>query len=281
MANIINAIINLANNPVHHIKSIYESNNRANSVGNALEEYIKDLFSGTVDVADEVERLEKISQTFSYTGNSSNPPDAMLFGGDAIEVKKIEQPNSALALNSSYPKQKLHSTSPMISNSCKNAEQWKTKDIIYTIGVVNNNNLRYLCMVYGLDYCAENETYERIKSAIKEGVEEIPNIQLSPTKELGKLQKTDPLGITYLRIRGMWGIENPWKVFQYIYERPDDGELDFMCIINDSKWNELEGTGELLALANSDSRLIVTNVKIKNPDNPAQLRSGKLITFSL
>lgn len=281
MANIISAIINLVNNPVHQIKTVYTSNNRANSVGDALEEYIKDLFAGTVDVEDESERLKKISETFSYTGNSSNPPDAMLFGGDAIEVKKIEKSNSALALNSSYPKQKLFSSSSMISNSCKNSEVWTEKDMIYTVGVVNRNNLRYLCMVYGLDYCAEIVTYERIKSAIKKGIEEIPNIQLSPTNELGKLQKIDPLGITYLRIRGMWGIENPWKVFQYVYERPTEGELDFMCIINDKKWSQLENVTELLSLEQSDDRLSVTDVMIKNPDNPAQLRSAKLITFSL
>lgn len=229
---------------------------------------------------DETERLERISKVFSYTGNSSNPPDAMLFGGDAIEVKKIEQANSALALNSSYPKQKLFSTSPMISNSCKNAEDWHEKDMIYVVGVVNNNNLRYLCMVYGLDYCAEIETYERIKTAIKNGVEEIPNIELTPTKELGKLLKTDPLGITYLRIRGMWGIENPWKVFHYIYDRPTDGELDFMCIINETKWNEFENRADLLALAELNPKLSIADVQVKNPDNPANLRSAKLITFN-
>lgn len=42
---------------------------------------------------------------------------------------------------------------------------------------------------------------------------QIPNISLTDTRELGKLNKVDPLGITYLRIRGMWGIENPFQVF--------------------------------------------------------------------
>lgn len=98
MANIINAIINLVNNPIHQLRETYVKNNRANSTGDALEEYVKDLFAGTFAVENEQERLTQIAETFSYLGNSSNPPDAMLKGGDAIEVKKIEAQNSALAL---------------------------------------------------------------------------------------------------------------------------------------------------------------------------------------
>ena len=57
------------------------------------------------------EALEKYSEVFSYLGNTSNPPDMIIKDGDAIEVKKIEGFNT-LMLNSSYPKQKLYSSSP-------------------------------------------------------------------------------------------------------------------------------------------------------------------------
>lgn len=66
-----------------------------------------------------------MSEVFSYLGNNSNPPDAMLRNGDAIEVKKIESLSSALTLNSS-----------MISTACREAEQWSEKDMIYVVGVV-------------------------------------------------------------------------------------------------------------------------------------------------
>ena len=92
-------------------------------MGDALEEYIKDIFAGTYAITDEQKRLEKISETFSYLGNNSNSPDAMLRKGDAIEVKKIENSNSSLALNSSYPKHKLFADSTMISNHCRDAEK--------------------------------------------------------------------------------------------------------------------------------------------------------------
>lgn len=280
MSNIINAIINLVNNPVSELRDIYARKNRANSAGDALEEYIKDLFAGTYNTNIESDRLDRISEVFSYLGNDSNPPDAMLKHGDAIEVKKIESNNSALALNSSYPKHKLHANSPMISTACKNAEEWTEKDMIYTVGVVSQNKLVHLCMVYGLDYCASIDTYERIKNTIKNGVEAMPNIEFAQTKELGRVNKIDPLGITYLRIRGMWGIENPWNVFSYVYTRDMSKEFNFMCIVNEDKWNSFDNTNELLALLNKKIGLAIKDVKVKNPNNPAQLKNAKLITFN-
>ena len=276
--NIINAIYNIVNNPVVELVSYYQGKNRANNVGDALEEYIKDLFANTFNTP-ENERLEKISEVFSYLGNNSNPPDAMLRGGDAIEVKKIESNGSSLALNSSYPKHTLKSNSPMISTSCRNAENWTEKDMIYAVGVVNGNQLKHLAMVYGLDYCASDECYSRIKTTIKSGVESIRGVEFAETNELGRINKVDPLGITYMRVRGMWGIENPWNVFNYVYTRDLNKKFNFMCIINDEKWATFDNT-ELITSLNVDG-FSITDIKVKNPDNPANLVPAKLITFSL
>lgn len=279
MSNIIQAIINLVNNPISELRDTYKRKNRANSAGDALEEYVKDLFAGTFDCEDEQKRLKEIEQVFSYLGNDSNPPDAMLKGGDAIEVKKIESNNAALALNSSYPKHKLHVQSSMISRHCKAAEKWTEKDMIYIVGIVQHNKLKHLCMVYGLDYCASIETYENLKQKIKDGISAIPNIELSETKELGKLNKVDPLGITYLRIRGMWGIENPFKVFDYIFQRDMTKQFNFMAIINLEKYRTFSNRGALEQLAKNNEKLDILDVKIKNPNNPVQLKDAKLITF--
>lgn len=281
MANIINAVINLVNNPISHLTNYYQGRNRANNAGDALEEYVKDMFADTFELPED-ERLEKISDTFSYLGNNSNPPDAMLRGGDAIEVKKIESFGSALALNSSYPKHTVKSSSSMISRACKDAEEWDEKDIIYIVGIVdkNTNKLRQLCMAYGLDYCASEECYSRIKSTIKNGVESIPNVEFAESRELGHINKVDPLGITYMRVRGMWGIENPLKVFNYIYTRDDDFDFSLMCIINDDKWSSFNNIEDLIALAEDVDELTIENVRIKNPDNPANLIDAKLIKYN-
>lgn len=276
--NIINAIYRLVENPVVELVSYYQGKNRANNVGDALEEYVKDLFANTFDFP-ETDRLEKLSEVFSYLGNNTNPPDAMLRGGDAIEVKKIESNGASLALNSSYPKQKLYRESAMISAACRDAEVWAEKDMIYAVGVVNGNNLKHLAMVYGLDYCANDECYSRIKRTIKNGVESIPGVEFSETNELGRINKVDPLGITYMRVRGMWGIENPWSVFDYVYQRDFSKKFNFMCIINDEKWKTF-GNTDLIVNLNVPG-FSITNIKVKNPDNPAKLVSAKLITYDI
>lgn len=281
-SNILKAIVNLVNTPHYKLRETYQENhNRANSMGDALEEYIRDIFSGTYNIQNQKERMEKISEVFSYLGNNSNPPDAMLKNGDAIEVKKIESNNSALALNSSYPKHKLYADSNMISSACKNAENWTEKDIIYAVGVVDNNKLLNLSFVYGLDYCASEETYTKIKTKIKDGVECIPGVEFSETKELGRVNKVDPLGITYLRVRGMWGIENPWTVFNYIYSKDTKKEFNFFALINREKYLEFstEDRNSFEKFVRDNELLFMTEVKVKNPDNPAKLKDAYLITY--
>lgn len=282
--NIIDAIINLTNNPVKQLVSSYKGNNRANNEGDALEEYIKNLFANTFDVS-ESERIERQKKVFSYLGNNNNPPDAMLRNGDAIEIKKIEKNTASLALNSSYPKHKLNASSYMISAECRSAEDWIEKDIIYAVGVVNKKDhqtLKSLCMVYGMDYCASKNHYEIIKVKIESGVKEIPipGIEFADSKELGRINRIDPFGITNLRIRPMWEIKNPWSVFNYVYERDKKKDFNFMCIINDEKWSTFYNTQKLLSLSETDEALTISDVQIRNPDNPEQLVDAKLITYS-
>ena len=80
MNNIISAILNLARNPKINLIRAGDSRNRANNMGQALEEYIKDLFAGTVEETDPNMRNAALSATFSYLGNQNNPPDSMLHG---------------------------------------------------------------------------------------------------------------------------------------------------------------------------------------------------------
>lgn len=278
MSNIIDAIINLVNNPVTGVESTKLANNRTNMAGDALEEFVKDLFANTFGMP-ENERMRVWNKVFSYLGNSNNPPDSMLKGGDTIEVKKVTTDNGSIPLNSSHPKQKLKSISPLINNACRTAENWIEKDMIYAVGVVKNKNLKRFCMIYGLDYCAEEKCYLDLKQKIKDGVMSISSIDFAESKEIGHVNKVDPLGITYLRVRGMWGIDSPWKVFNYIYQKPANADFDFMCLINEDKWATFDNTSKLVELEKLVTNLSIKYVQIKNPDNPAQLKNAKLITF--
>ena len=277
--NILTAILNIVENPITELRTFYQSRNRANSMGESLENYIKDLFANTFNINDEQSRIIKFEDTFSYQGNQNNPPDIIIKGGDAIEVKKIESAGSSLALNSSYPKAKLFSTSPMITIACRDCEDWQEKDILYAIGVVNKNKLSRLFFVYGVDYAASAEIYERIKTTISSAVTAAPDVEFAETTEIGRVNRVDPLGITYLRIRGMWGIENPAKVFSYIY-RPTGAKFEFVAVINNEKYYSfpIEDRTKIESLLSSN--LKISDVKIKTPDNPSILKDAKLITFS-
>lgn len=281
MSNLLIAISNILKLNSFELENQQNFSNRANALGDSLENFILDIFCDTVIETDVNKKLAKRQEIFSYIGNSANPPDFMLKNGDAIEVKKIENFNSALALNSNYPKDKLYANSHMITKYCKECEEWDQKDIVYVVGVVEGSVLKSLSFVYGEDYAANFEIYERIKNAIKNGVEIIPNIEFSKTKELGRVNKVDPLGITYLRIRGMWHIENPLKTFNYIFQRDTSKNFSLMCVINENKFNTFQNRSEFINLINQTKGSNIDNVLIKNPNNPAILKNAKLITYEV
>ena len=281
MTNILKALIHLTENPITDISARYQANgrNRANNMGEALESYVKDLFCDTFNIQDDTAKNRIYSEKFSYIGNQNNPPDIMIAGGDAIEVKKIESIGSQIALNSSYPKDKLYANSPMITQDCRECENWREKDIIYVVGAMQQDKLKALWFVYGDCYAANKDIYERIKNKISEGVNSLPDVEFSETKELGRVNKVDPLGITYLRIRGMWGIDNPIHVFDYITNIERDDEFTVNTIMLTEKYNSFPESDIRIIENVSDNNFTITDVEIKAPNNPARLLNAKLIKF--
>lgn len=279
MTNILEAIVNIANNPVVAIRNHYTGRNRANNVGEALEMFVKDAFANTIQEQDEQVKNTRFSQVFSWLGNQNHPPDIMIRDGDAIEVKKTQSTNSDLALNSSYPKSNIQSNSNMITQECRTCENWTEKDLIYCVGHTTDDSIKSLWMVYGNIYAAKHETYQVIKQKITDGINEIPNVELAETNELGRVNRVDPLGITNLRIRGMWQIQNPRRVFNYLHTTGDTFEL--VAIIPTTKYNSFptESKNRIENLGNPN--LSISDVQVKDPNNPANLIDSKLIVFKI
>ena len=280
MTNILEAIINIVTNPVLEIRNHYSGRNRANNVGEALENYIKDAFANTILTTNEQERISKYNEVFSWLGNQNHPPDIMIRNGDAIEVKKTQSANSDLALNSSYPKSNIQSNSLMITQECRKCEEWTEKDLIYCVGHTNDEIINSLWMVYGNIYAAKHETYEIIKQKITDGINEIPNVELAVTNELGRVNRVDPLGITNLRIRVMWQIQNPRKVFNYLHTQTD-GKFELVCLIPSMKYNSFptESIVKIEKLTNQNFK--IENANVRDPNNPAKLIEVKLIRFTV
>src|SRR5690349_6056235 len=127
MANLLQALTHIRQLTDFSLPALYGGRNRMNNMGIALEYFVKDAFCGTFATAEIVEKEREYSNHFSYLGNVNNPPDFIIRGSDAVEVKKIENQNSGLALNSSYPKNKLHSDDPRITDACRTSEEWEEK----------------------------------------------------------------------------------------------------------------------------------------------------------
>ena len=280
MTNILEAIYNIAIQKDFQIKALYSGRNRANGMGDALENYIKDAFADTFGVIQEIERMKIFNQKFSWLGSQNNPPDIMIKGGDAIEVKKTQSATTSLALNSSHPKADLRHTSPMITKECRDCEEWTTKDLIYSIGHTSDTSLKSLWLVYGNIYAAKLETYERIKKTISTGIKTIQNVAFSETKELGRVNRVDPLGITNLRIRGMWQIENPRKVFDYLHSQTNN-TFELISIIPIDKYESFPAKSIKKIESLINENFTIENTNVKDPNNPAKLIEVKLIKFIL
>lgn len=277
--NTIRALIHLTRCKVYNTGKHYAAKNRANNMGDALEHFIKDSFAGSYD-ANEEDALKVHSEVFSYLGNQNNPPDMLLKNGDAIEVKKVENAGSALALNSSYPKAKLFHDDPMISSSCAESDggKWTERDLLYAVGVVEGTSVKQICFCYGEDYAAEKEVYERIKNRIKNGVNEISDIEFDETtKELGRVNRVDPLGRTYLRIRGMWHIENPFRVYKSLNKFDEKKDFHLLAVINEKKYQSFpaEDRKELEAI----DGVRIEKKNIPDPNNAAVVKKVYAITF--
>lgn len=268
--NILKALKNISTVKSFSLPSHYGTANRMNNMGVALEYFVRDAFCGTFNLDSLAEKEKEYANYLSYIGNSNNPPDFIVRGGDAVEVKKIINARSGLALNSSYPKNKLHADNPLITDACRQCEEWQTKDIIYTVGVVADEQIDSLWFVYGDCYAADKSVYEKTRAKVIESVTEAPGIDFSDTNELGRVNRVDPLGITYLRIRGMWGIDNPSKVFEYL--NVGNKMPRVVALMRTEKYNSFS-QDDKDALVSAE----ILDVEIKNPDNPAQFIGAKLI----
>ena len=279
--NILSAIYNIAkfkNNNLKEYASEYLI--RINAVGEQLEFFFKDAIANSLKESQK-DKENNYSQVFSWLGSQNNPPDIIINKGDAFEIKKIENPGSSLALNSSPPKDVLHSDDSRVTSACRNCEEnWKEKDIFYVIGHTKNNKIKYLFIIQGKCYSAGKEYYDRLHNPLKDEINSVlkeKGYAEEKTVELGKVKKVDPLGRTLLRIRGMWSIENPLKSFSE-FCKLNGKEFSLFAILEKEKYNSYPKE-DIDKLENS-KEISIEDIKIKDPNNPVKLIDTKLIKFN-
>lgn len=129
----------------------------------------------------------------------------------------------------------------------------------------------------GRCYAANSEVYSRIADTISNSVISA-DLEFNPTNELGRVNRVDPMGITDLRIRGLWQIQHPIKVFGQHY-RPVIGRLGLAAIMLESKYDSypIEDRKKI-----EDSTAIsLDRIKINDPNNPANKLDAVLLSNSL
>ena len=278
--NLLKALGNLSKVQEFKLSALYSGKNKINNVGDSLEYFIKDIFCSSLDVIGLDLKDKKHSEYLSYLGNQNNPPDFIVKNGDAVEVKKVGSLSGSIALNSSYPKSNLYSDDVRILQSCRECDggNWSKKDIVYAVGTVTESNLKTLWFVYGDCYAADRKVYEKTFDIISKKVHEVDHLDfLSETNEIAGVRKIDPLGITYLRVRGMWGIDTPHKVFGNLTEFNNKSNFSAFALILEDKYNTfLEKDRKEIE---SNSNIQVKLVEIKSPNNPANYLKARLISI--
>ncbi len=279
--NIIKAITNIVNFGNFDLKDYAtKSHIRINAVGEQLEFFVKDSIAGSFNIEKE-KKDEKYSKVFSWLGNQNHPPDIIIKNSDAFEIKKIENQKSSLALNSSPPKNKLLASDVRITKDCRECEggEWKEKELFYVIGHTKSSKLRYIFFIQGTCYAASHAVYNKVHDPIKKEVDSVLDsleLEKGKTIEIGKVKRVDPLGITELRIRGMWQIQNPLKVYEDFCSISDKEKFHLFALLRKEKYDSFpkEDIEEL----ENHPEIEVKGIKIKDPNNPAKLIEAKLIT---
>lgn len=257
----------------HYLNIETNSKNKINKVGDLAELYIKDLYCNSIFIDNLADKYKEYENFFSFVGGKSTPPDAIVYHGEAVEIKKQENLSYGdIALNSSHPADFLYSDSKLLSRECKNCEpNWTKKNMVYTIlnFAPKKKKLQSVWFAYGNCFAAKREIYQKLKDAIKEAIIKLNNLELKETNELGKVFNIDEQCITNLRIRGMWNMCHPEKIFKDSLMNIKQNEtISFKLIMLEEDFLKIDDfTANKLNKAIEDKEVYKLTIDIPNPNN--------------
>ena len=201
--------------------------------GKPFEIFAKNMYAGSLGaLSSHVDAAWQ--KTFSWLGSDNAPPDFMIWNGDAIEVK-VHGSTTQIQLNSSPPKRSLKANDTRIEKDCRDCEIWVEKDFVYFIGKANAEYVEAVWLIDGRCIAAESSVYDVLFDKLKATVKELGG---EPGNEIGRLNRVDPLKATSLRVRGMWLLDHPAKVFKDFFVKPQDQVFVLNALISKTKWDE-------------------------------------------
>ena len=282
LKNTLNAFIRgIENNNIDIIK-LYTLNsnifsNRIVSIGDVMEMFVKDLYANTLHIEDFNEKNLYFEKTFSYISKQSSPPDLIVRGYEAIEIKKQDSLTySDLPLNSSYPRDYIYADSKMLTSECRKCEEgWDKKPLVYVVGNIDKKNkfLNSVWFAVGNCFCADREVYENVQKIIEDTIISNDSLSFKETNELGRVSNIDALNYSNLRIRGMWNLKHPGKIFGgFLYnEIGDNLRTNYRLIMLEEDFNKASKDTRFALMQKVENKVIEKiDIQIKNPNNPRE-----------
>ena len=284
-SNILTAIKNISDFKTNNMREYFKdyATTQIKTVRQEMEYYVKDAISGSFKSVKDKKPTDRYNGIFSYVGSKNKPPDMIIQGGDAVVIKTIKTYKGSLTINNYPPKDRLKWNDPWILKNCREIDggQWNSKDIFYVIGWTEKRRMKYLNFIQGCCFIPEEEVYNKKIHGIKKNIYnylESEGLEASSTIGLGKVNNMDPLGITNLRIKGVWSIMNPLKIFSETFSYDKNKDFTLIALMLKNKFDSFPQK-DIDALVN-DNQIEIEDVKIKNPNNPERKIEAKLITTS-
>jgi hypothetical protein len=278
MANVLTAIHNIIAGRRFAVLDQASSSNRINRQGEPFEVFIRRALAGDFVSESETELAKKTQAVFSYASHDSSPPDLMIRGGDAIEIKKFESFANTIQLNSSYPKAVLRSDYPLLSAECRKCEDWKQKDLVYILAVIKAKKIQELWFVDGATYVASREVYESVFERIKASVHSTEGLSIKDS-ELGRVTRIDPLNRTQLRIRGMWLIEHPRVAFAELFSSAKSAGFRLYGVMRQEKYQQLLAQEPMLETSLKQAGCVISPKNVLDPNNRARVLEVATLQF--
>jgi hypothetical protein len=199
----------------------------------------------------------------------------MIRGGDAVEVK-IHGGISQIQLNSSPPKRTLKVSDPRIQEGCRTCEDWIEKDFLYFIGKANEEFVEALWLIDGRCIADNANTYDMIFDKLALTVSDLGG---EPGNEIGRLNNVDPLKATSLRVRAMWLLEHPARVFQSVLVPPEQGAFVLNVLVSSNKWDAYSNEEVDAVMALSGQGLAVQRIQISDSGLPGEKQDAVHISW--
>jgi hypothetical protein len=284
-SNILTAIKNISDFRTNNMREYFRdyATTQVKTVRQEMEYFVKDAISGSSKSVKDKKPSDRYSGVFSYIGSKNKPPDMIIKGGDALVIKTMKTYKSGLTINNYPPKANLKWNDPWVLKNCRQIDggQWNSKDIFYVTGWIEKRRMKYLIFIQGSCFIPEDKVFIKKIQGIKKNVFnylESEGLEAINTIGLGKVNNIDPLGITNLRIKGVWSVKNPLKVFSDTFSYDKDKDFTLIALMFKNKFDSFPKK-DVNAVIN-DKQIEVKDVTIKNPNNPKKKIEAKLITTS-